>query len=166
MFGQWTPSKQLRHVPGVFRGRAVLLSNPSRDPDAGAVHGSLTRILLSRGARPELLSRVEARPEAFALHPTVAVVICAHSDVRWDDLAAVVESVEQQTYRPAEIVLVIDHNPTLQRRSSYQLPGVKVVPNDNEQDCPAPATPVGPRPSRRSSPLLTMRSRSATGLLC
>ena len=133
MFGQWTPSKQLRHVPGVFRGRVDLLSNPSRDPDAGAVHGSLTGILLRRGALPELHSQVEARPEAFALHPTVAVVICANSDVRWDDLAAVVASVEQQTYRPAEIVLVIDHNPTLQRRSAYQLPGVKVVPNDNEQ---------------------------------
>ncbi len=49
---------------------------------------------------------------------------------------AVVASVEQQTYRPAEIVLVIDHNPTLQRRSAYQLPGVKVVPNDNEQGLP------------------------------
>jgi len=47
-----------------------------------------------------------------------------------------VASVEQQTYRPAEIVLVIDHNPILQRRSSYQLPGVKVVPNDNEQGLP------------------------------
>ena len=35
MFGQWTPSKRLRHVPGVFRGRADLLSDPSQDPDAG-----------------------------------------------------------------------------------------------------------------------------------
>jgi glycosyltransferase involved in cell wall biosynthesis len=63
-------------------------------------------------------------------------VICAHSDVQWDDLKAVVASVAQQTHRPAEIVLVIDHNPILQRRSSYQLPGVKVVPNDNEQGLP------------------------------
>ena len=43
-------------------------------------------------------------------------------------------SLEEQTYRPAEIVLVIDHNPTLQRRSAYELPGVKVVPNDNKQE--------------------------------
>ena len=49
-------------------------------------------------------------------------------------------SVKQQTYRPAEIVLVIDHNPTLQRRSrsTNELSGVTVVPNDNEQDRPAP----------------------------
>ena len=133
MFGQWTPSKQLRQVPDVFRGRVDLLRNPHPDPDAGAVHGSLTDVLLGRGARPELVSQVEGRPETLALHPTVTVVICAHSDVQWDDLKAVVASVEQQTYRPAEIVLVIDHNPTLQRRSSDQLRGVKVVPNSNEQ---------------------------------
>jgi len=136
VFGQWTPSKQLRQVPDVFRGRVDLLRNPHPDPDAGAVHGSLTDVLLGRGARPELVSQVEGRPETLALHPTVTVVICAHSDVQWDDLKAVVASVEQQTHRPAEIVLVIDHNPILQRRSSYQLPGVKVVPNDNEQGLP------------------------------
>ena len=46
------------------------------------------------------------------------------------------KSVKQQTYRPAEIVLVIDHNPTLQRRSANELPGVTVVPNDNEKGLP------------------------------
>ena len=119
--------QRLRHVPAFFAATLDLLSNPSRDPDAGAVNGSVTGILGRRGARPERLSQVEDRPEIFALHPTVTVVICAHSEVRWDDLVAVVASVKQQTYRPAEIVLVIDHNPTLQRRSAYELPGVKVV---------------------------------------
>ena len=64
------------------------------------------------------------------------MVICSRSEVRWDDLVAAVESVKQQTYRPAEIVLVIDHNPTLQRRSANELPGVTVVPNDNEEGLP------------------------------
>ena len=63
-------------------------------------------------------------------------MICAHRDVHWDDLVAVVTSLEQQTYRPAEIVLVVDHNPVLQRRSAYELPGVKVVSIDNENGLP------------------------------
>jgi glycosyltransferase involved in cell wall biosynthesis len=64
------------------------------------------------------------------------VVICADTEDRWDDLVAAVTSVKQQTRRPAEIVLVIDHNPKLQRRSTFELPGVKVIPNDNEKGLP------------------------------
>ena len=137
VFGQWTPSKRLRHVPALLRGRADLLSNPSRHPGAGAVNGSVTGILGRRGARPELLSQCRGQARSLrAPHPTVTVVICAHSEVRWDDLVAVVTSVKQQTYRPAEIVLVIDHNPTLQRRSTNELSGVTVVPNDNKRGLP------------------------------
>ena len=136
MFGQRTPSNRLRHVPAVLRGRADLLSNLSRGAGAGAFSGSVTGLLDRRGARPVQLSHVEARPKSSAPPPTVAVVICARSEVRWDDLVAAVESVKQQTYRPAEIVLVIDHNPALQRRSTNELTGVTVVPNDNEEGLP------------------------------
>ena len=136
MFGQWTPSKRLRHVPALLRGRADLLSNPFPHPGAGDVNGSVTGILGRRGARPLQLPHVVNRLPEGSPDPTAAVVICAHSEVRWDDLVAAVESVKQQTYRPAEIVLVIDHNPTLQRRSANELPGVTVVPNDNEEGLP------------------------------
>ena len=100
------------------------------------MNGSRTGILGRRGARPERLSQVEDRPEIVALHPTVTVVICAHSDVCWDDLVSVVASVKQQSYRPADIVLVIDHNPMLERRSNYELSGVKVVVSDREKGLP------------------------------
>ena len=112
-----------------------MLSKPSSNPDADADNGSVTGTVGWGRARRKvpLANRL---PKGSPPNPTVAVVICAHSEDRWDDLVAAVASVKQQTYRPAEIVLVIDHNPTLQRRSTDELPGVTVVPKDNEKGLP------------------------------
>ena len=115
------PSKRVRHVPGLLRSHRDLLSNQSRHPGAGAVSGSVTGILGKRGIWPVQQPHVEDRPRGCAPDPTVTVVMCAHSQDRWDDLVAVVMSVKQQTRRPAEIVLVIDHNPKLQHRSTFEL---------------------------------------------
>ena len=155
---QLTPSGPLWDVPADPTGRACLLSNPSpgdgfghvsvrlgsddpslrlrescRRTDVGGVDGSVATIARSGGAPPEQLSLVAREPEGSTPDPTVTVVICAHTENRWDDLVAAVWSVKQQTLRPAEIVLVIDHNPNLQRRSTFELPGVRVIPNDNEK---------------------------------
>lgn len=62
--------------------------------------------------------------------PTVAVVICAHTEDRWDEMVFAVTSVMQQTHRAAEIVLVIDHNPALLRRATFELPAVVAIPNE------------------------------------
>ena len=43
----------------------------------------------------------------------VSAIICAYTDDRWDDLAAAVQSLKQQTHVPVEIIVVIDHNPAL-----------------------------------------------------
>ena len=133
MFGQWTPSEPQRHVPALLRSYADLLSDQSRHPAASAVDGAVTGILGSRGTRPVPLPHVQDRPNLCAPDETVTVVICAQSVVRWDDLVAAPWSVKQQTRRSAEIVLVIDHNLRLQRRSTFALPGVKAIPNDNEE---------------------------------
>lgn len=47
---------------------------------------------------------------------TVSVVICAYTGDRWQLLLEAVRSVEEQTHRPLEIVLSIDHNADLYRR--------------------------------------------------
>lgn len=141
---QWTPSERLWNVPAVLTGHVGVLSNSSGDrsswtfepckrSDAGAATGLVTVTLRRGRARRERLSLVAREPEGSTPDPTVTVVICAHTENRSDDLLAVVTSVKQQIYRPAEIVLVIDHNPKLQRRSTFELPGVKVIPNDNEK---------------------------------
>jgi len=66
---------------------------------------------------------------------TATVVICAHTEERWDDIVAAVASVRAQD-RPAEqLVVVIDHNPELFARASTELtgPSTLVVANDGSR---------------------------------
>lgn len=48
--------------------------------------------------------------------PTVSVVICAFTDQRWEMLCAAVQSVIGQSYPPVELIVCIDHNPSLAER--------------------------------------------------
>jgi len=59
----------------------------------------------------------------------VSVVICAFADDRWDDLVVAVDSVRAQTPGPREIIVVVDHNPTLPSRARNHLEGVVAIPN-------------------------------------
>jgi glucosyl-dolichyl phosphate glucuronosyltransferase len=52
-----------------------------------------------------------------ANRPTVSVVICAYTEDRWPRLKESVASVEAQTAPPIEIIVCIDHNEELLRRS-------------------------------------------------
>ena len=53
----------------------------------------------------------------MANRPTVSVVICAYTEKRWSQLKQSVASVEAQTSPPIEIVVCIDHNEELLRKS-------------------------------------------------
>ena len=66
-------------------------------------------------------------------NPSVAVVICAYTDQRWDETLQAVASVQAQHPPPAELIVVVDHNPDLQARLTAELPGVRVVANQNER---------------------------------
>ena len=59
----------------------------------------------------------------------ISVIICAYSEDRWDELVAAVESVQQQTQCPTEIIVVIDHNPALLRRVQEHVRGAMIVEN-------------------------------------
>jgi glycosyltransferase involved in cell wall biosynthesis len=59
----------------------------------------------------------------------ISVILCAYTGDRWNDLVAAVESVQQQTLPPSQIIVVIDHNPSLLERVREQIPGVVVVEN-------------------------------------
>ncbi len=65
--------------------------------------------------------------------PSVSVVICAFTEDRWDDLGAAVESVGTQSKAVLEIVVVVDHNPSLIQRVRAQLPHVVAVENQQPQ---------------------------------
>ncbi len=61
--------------------------------------------------------------------PSISVIICAYTDARWDELVASVQSVQQQSLSPQEIIVVIDHNPALLERVRGQISGVTAVEN-------------------------------------
>jgi GT2 family glycosyltransferase len=63
----------------------------------------------------------------------VSVVICAHSEDRWDDLLAAVASVRQQSLPAREILVVVDHNPCLFERARTELPGALVLENSEQK---------------------------------
>jgi len=60
----------------------------------------------------------------------VSVVIPTHDEGRWPYLTGAIRSVLAQQPRPAEIVLVVDHNAALYARARRELDGVTVLRND------------------------------------
>jgi GT2 family glycosyltransferase len=64
---------------------------------------------------------------------SVSVVICAHTERRWDDTLAAVASVRSQTYAAKELIVVVDHNRPLYERLKSALPDVVVVENREQQ---------------------------------
>ena len=64
---------------------------------------------------------------------SISVVICAHTEDRWDDTLAAVASVREQSLPPLETFVVVDHNPVLYRRLKDELTDVSVVENREAQ---------------------------------
>ncbi|MER6827170.1 glycosyltransferase family 2 protein [Streptosporangium sp. NPDC000563] len=62
-----------------------------------------------------------------------SVVICVYTEDRWEDIRAAVESVQNQTRAPHEIILVVDYNPDLHLRLKKEYPGAIVVENAQEK---------------------------------
>ena len=68
---------------------------------------------VSDAAPRECVGRGDELPN----RPTVSVVICAYTEDRWLQLKKSVASVEAQTSPPIEIIVCIDHNEELLRKS-------------------------------------------------
>ncbi|MEU8235581.1 glycosyltransferase family 2 protein [Actinoplanes sp. NPDC048967] len=62
-------------------------------------------------------------------HRDISVVIPTHTERRWQSLVRTVRSARTQRHAPAEVVVVVDHNPALFRRIRRELPGVTVLEN-------------------------------------
>lgn len=60
---------------------------------------------------------------------TFSVVICVYADDRWKRIVAAIESIWQQQDPPAEVIVVVDHNPLLLQRLQAELPSVTVIEN-------------------------------------
>ncbi len=64
---------------------------------------------------------------------TAAVIIAAFDSGRWAHTRSAIRSVQSQTRRPDELVLVIDHNDDLLRLARAELPGVAVMANSRSR---------------------------------
>ena len=60
---------------------------------------------------------------------TIAVVVCAYTEARWDELVEAISSLDTQMRPADEIVLVIDHHDDLLARAVDRFPHVRVIPN-------------------------------------
>ena len=71
------------------------------------------------------------------LVPTTAVVVCAYTLDRWDDLRLSLRSAAEQSVGPDELLLVVDHNDELLHRAESELrpelPALRVLPNSRKQ---------------------------------
>jgi glycosyltransferase involved in cell wall biosynthesis len=59
----------------------------------------------------------------------VSVVLCAYTELRWNDLLAAVESIRAQSVPAREIIVAIDNNPELFARVQEAMPDVTAVEN-------------------------------------
>ena len=64
--------------------------------------------------------------------PLVSVIVCAYTQRRWGDLQDSVNSVLLQS-EPAEVIVVIDHEPELLRMAQERWPSLTVIPNTGPQ---------------------------------
>jgi len=62
-----------------------------------------------------------------------SVVVPTHSERRWASLRRTVASAQAQRVRPAEIIVVVDHNPDLFERVKAEFPEVTVLENESER---------------------------------
>jgi GT2 family glycosyltransferase len=69
--------------------------------------------------------------------PTVAVVVCAYTAERWNDIKEGLRAVAAQIPAPGVVVLVIDHNEPLAQRARAEfktlLPALQIVTNTGAQ---------------------------------
>jgi GT2 family glycosyltransferase len=61
------------------------------------------------------------------------VVICAYSLDRWPDLREAITSVQRQTVKPYETIVVIDHNDDLLALLRQAFPNIMTLPNQGAQ---------------------------------
>ena len=64
---------------------------------------------------------------------SITVLVCAYTEKRWDDLVFSIQSIRDQALKPAQIILVIDHNETLYQRAKDNFSDVLVIENIHEQ---------------------------------
>ena len=121
----------------ILKAIAAEALDRSETPDRGG--GPPTRRLPAPprtcgGSAARVRDRLFEAPEraGSAAPSLISVVICAHTELRFDETCAAVQSVRDQSFPNKEIIVVVDHNPALHASLSEALPDVTVVENREE----------------------------------
>lgn len=80
---------------------------------------------------------------------SISVIICSYTEARWHDLNEALDALAEQTYRPIETIVVVDHNPALCSRLMAARHDVRVVENGSRRGL-AGARNTGTRLARGS----------------
>ncbi len=62
----------------------------------------------------------------------ISVIICTYTEKRWPTLVSTITTVQQQSERPYEIIVVSDNNPALATRLRASFSGITVVENSGQ----------------------------------
>jgi hypothetical protein len=121
---RFMPSK--RGQPASLSAPTEHLPSPPRDVTLAERSSAVQRANDYQAfARP---GSAERPGQGDAVH--VTVVVCAYADRRWTLTCAAVKSALRQAPPPAEVLLVIDHNPPLAARARQDMPGITVLESD------------------------------------
>src|SRR3954454_673050 len=87
---------------------------------------------------PATLQSPLPRQKELPVHAlTTAVVVCAYTLERWDDIVAALRSAAEQTPAPDELWLVVDHNRALLERAEAELtpvlPELQIIGNQRKK---------------------------------
>ena len=63
----------------------------------------------------------------------LSVVVCAYDGGRFSQLQATLQSLARASHRPAETILVVDHNTSLLTRARREFPEAIVVENSGNR---------------------------------
>ena len=69
-------------------------------------------------------------PMSSGAEPRTSVVISIYDEKRWDDIAACLRSLDEQTHPPLETIVVVDHNPALLEKAIAAFPSAQVIANE------------------------------------
>jgi glycosyltransferase involved in cell wall biosynthesis len=59
----------------------------------------------------------------------ISVVVCTYTDHRWDELNETIDAIQEQTLKPLEVIVVVDHNPALLQRATAEIKSAVLLPS-------------------------------------
>lgn len=62
-----------------------------------------------------------------------SVVVCVYTEDRWEHITAAIQSLRKQSRACSEIIVVVDHNPSLYERIVATMPDITIVENNGEK---------------------------------